>query len=130
MNLFVTKLNFSTTEESLKARFEEYGEVASITIVMDRDTGRSKCYGFVEMASDYGGFKSIENLHEAEVDGRTIIVKEAKPPEDKERRKRFEERREDNDEKPKSFKGRERTHRQDMRRNDREHREKSRNDRD
>lgn len=77
MNIFVAKLNFDTTEETLQSSFEEYGEVASCKIIINRDTGRSKGFGFVEMPDDDSARSAIENLNMAEVDGRQIVVKEA-----------------------------------------------------
>ena len=77
MNIFVAKLNFSTEEESLRTLFEGYGEVTSVKIIFDRDTQRSKGYGFVEMANDEEGRNAIQDLNEQEFDGRTIVVKEA-----------------------------------------------------
>lgn len=82
MNIFVTKLNYDTSEASLTQLFENYGTVDSVKIIMDRDTGRSKGYGFVEMPNDNEGDEAINSLNESELDGRTIIVKKAKPKED------------------------------------------------
>lgn len=81
MNIFVTKLNYDTSEESLTELFEHYGQVDSVKIIMDRDTGRSKGFGFVEMPDDSEGQEAINNLNETEFDGRTIIVKKANPRE-------------------------------------------------
>ena len=77
MNLFVAKLNFDTTEDTLQSTFEEYGEVVSCKIIINRDTGRSKGFGFVEMPDDDSARSAIEELNMAEVDGRQIVVKEA-----------------------------------------------------
>lgn len=81
MNIFVTKLNYDTSEETLEQLFGEYGDVDSVKIIMDRDTGRSKGFGFVEMSDDSEGQEAIDNLNESNVDGRTIIVKKANPRE-------------------------------------------------
>lgn len=81
MNIFVTKLSYDTSEESLTELFEHYGQVDSVKIIMDRDTGRSKGFGFVEMPEDAEGQEAINNLNETEFDGRTIIVKKANPRE-------------------------------------------------
>ncbi len=81
MNIFVTKLNYDTSEETLEQLFADYGDVDSVKIIMDRDTGRSKGYGFVEMSDDAAGQEAIDNLNESDVDGRTIIVKKANPRE-------------------------------------------------
>ncbi len=77
MNIFVAKLNFSTEEEDLRQCFEAYGDVDSVKIIMDRETGRSKGYGFVEMPDEEAGRQAIEDLNNSEFDGRTIVVKEA-----------------------------------------------------
>lgn len=85
MNIFVTKLNYGTSEESLRSLFEEFGEVSSAKIIMDRDTGRSKGYGFVEMPDDDSAENAIQTLNESDFEDRTIIVKKAKPREDNRR---------------------------------------------
>lgn len=82
MNIFVARLNFKTTQENLSAAFAQFGEVTSAKIVKDRDTGRSKGFGFVEMANDEEANKAIAALNETELDGRTIVVKPANPKTD------------------------------------------------
>lgn len=79
MNIFVAKLNFKTKPEDLQKAFEQYGEVTSVKIVKDRDTGRSKGYGFVEMPNDSEGQAAIDGLNEKEFDERVIVVKLANP---------------------------------------------------
>lgn len=79
MNIFVAKLNYDTQQDRLQDLFEEYGTVDSVKIIMDRDTGRSKGFGFVEMPDDNEGLAAIEGLNDIEVDGRTIVVKKAEP---------------------------------------------------
>jgi RNA recognition motif-containing protein len=79
MNLFVARLNFKTTSEELEKAFAQYGQVTSAKIVKDRDTGRSKGFGFVEMANDQEANAAIAALNETELDGRTIVVKPANP---------------------------------------------------
>lgn len=81
MNIFVAKLNYDTQEEDLRAAFEQFGEVTSCTIVFDKMMNRSKGFGFVEMANDEEGRAAIRELNESELDGRTIVVKEAEPRE-------------------------------------------------
>jgi RNA recognition motif-containing protein len=81
MNLFVAKLNFKTREEDLRDLFEEYGEVESVKIVMDKMTGKSKGFGFVEMPDTDAARTAIRELNDTEFDGRTIVVKEAEPRE-------------------------------------------------
>jgi RNA recognition motif-containing protein len=85
MNIFVAKLDFGTESEDLQAAFEQYGEVSSCKVVTDRDTGKSKGYGFVEMPNDDEGRAAIDALNDSELDGRTIVVKEAEPREDRRR---------------------------------------------
>lgn len=79
MNIFVARLNFKTRPEDLEKAFAQYGQVASAKIVKDRDTGRSKGYGFVEMPNDEDANKAIAALNEQEFDGRTIVVKPGNP---------------------------------------------------
>ena len=79
MNIFVARLNFKTTQETLESAFTKFGKVSSAKIVKDRDTGRSKGFGFVEMASDEEANKAIAALNETDLDGRTIVVKPANP---------------------------------------------------
>ncbi|HYG03762.1 MAG TPA: RNA-binding protein [Chryseosolibacter sp.] len=77
MNIFVAKLNFRTRKEELEAAFSKFGQVTSAKIVRDKDTGRSKGFGFVEMSSEEEGRAAIAGLNETELDGRTIVVKPA-----------------------------------------------------
>lgn len=81
MNIFVAKLNFDTTSDDLRDAFEQFGEVSSAKVIFDRETGRSKGFGFVEMPDDNNGREAIANLNDTELDGRTIVVKEARPKE-------------------------------------------------
>ncbi|MEQ8704984.1 MAG: RNA-binding protein [Phaeodactylibacter sp.] len=79
MNIFVAKLNYDTRESDLLEAFEEFGAVDSAKIIMDRDTGRSKGFGFVEMPNDDEAREAIHQLNDQEMDGRQIVVKEAEP---------------------------------------------------
>ena len=79
MNIFVARLSFDTTDDVVREAFERYGVVDSAKVIMDRDTGRSRGFAFVEMANDDEGRAAIEGLNETELDGRTIFVKEAEP---------------------------------------------------
>ena len=79
MNIFVAKLSFDTQEESLHQIFEEFGEVVSVKIISDKFTGKSKGFGFVEMTNQEDGQQAIQKLNDSELDGRTIVVKEAEP---------------------------------------------------
>lgn len=85
-NLFIGSLAYSTTDDSLKAHFEQVGPVASARVVTDRDTGRSKGFGFVEFENEADNQKSIDQLDGKELDGRTINVSLARPKEDRPRR--------------------------------------------
>lgn len=77
--LFVGSLAWATTNDSLQQFFSQAGTVVSATVITDRNTGRSKGFGFVEMASDEEAKKAIETLNGQELDGRTIVVNEARP---------------------------------------------------
>jgi RNA recognition motif-containing protein len=79
MKLYVGNLDYSTTEHSLQELFEEFGEVVNATIINDRDTGRSKGFGFIEMASKNDGIKAISKLDGQEINGRELKVNEAQP---------------------------------------------------
>ena len=79
MNIFVAKLNFKTKREDLERAFSQFGQVSSAKVVTDRETGRSKGFGFVEMPNDEEALKAIEALNEKELDGRVIVVKPANP---------------------------------------------------
>lgn len=76
--LFVGSLPFSTTNEELQKLFEPYGEVTSAVVIRDKQTRRSKGYGFVEMSSDESAKDALEALNGTEVKGRKIVVSEAK----------------------------------------------------
>lgn len=77
MNIFVAKLSFRTKEDKLSDLFSQYGEVSSARIITDRQTGRSKGYGFVEMPDDEAAQKAMTELDGYELDGRNIAVSEA-----------------------------------------------------
>ncbi len=79
-NIYVGNLSWDTTEEGLRAQFEQYGTVDSAKIITDRDTGRSRGFGFVEMDTE-GGEAAIAALNGTNLDGRDIKVNEAKPRE-------------------------------------------------
>ena len=79
--LYVGGLNYSTTDATLKAAFEQAGTVESATIIIDKMTNRSKGFGFVEMSTDEEAQKAIEMFDGKELDGRTVKVNEAKPME-------------------------------------------------
>ena len=78
-NIFVGNLSFNTNEDELRQAFEGYGQVDRVSILTDRDTGRSRGFGFVEMANDEDGQKAITALNGSSIGGRTINVNEARP---------------------------------------------------
>ena len=86
MNIFVAGLSYKVNDADLSNLFEEYGVISSAKVVVDRQTGRSKGYGFVEMDDEASATKAIEELNGAEYDGRTISVSEARPREERPRR--------------------------------------------
>jgi RNA recognition motif-containing protein len=77
MNIFVGSLPFSLEEADLRELFEAYGEVSTVKLIIDRETGRSKGFGFVEMSDDESAQKAIAGLNGAEVKGRSIAVSQA-----------------------------------------------------
>jgi RNA recognition motif-containing protein len=79
MNIFVGNINYKLTNEGLEQLFSPFGSVSSARVIMDRMTGRSKGFGFVEMPNDEEAQKAISSLHETEVMGRKLIASEAKP---------------------------------------------------
>ena len=76
--LFVGSLPWSVNDEKLKETFEAHGSVLSAKIIMDRDTNKSRAFGFVEMENSSDASKAIKALNETEIDGRNIVVNEAK----------------------------------------------------
>jgi RNA recognition motif-containing protein len=79
MNIFVGNLPFSATEADLKGLFSEYGTVDSANIITDRETGRSRGFGFVELAADARAQDAIRDIDGSDLQGRNIKVNEAKP---------------------------------------------------
>jgi len=82
MKIYVGNLSFQTTEQELTSAFETHGPVQSATLVMDRDTGRPRGFGFVEMADD-DARKAIDAMNGMELEGRQLTVNEAKPRENR-----------------------------------------------
>ncbi|MBN1820278.1 MAG: RNA-binding protein [Prolixibacteraceae bacterium] len=78
MNIYVGNLSFKIDEEDLKKVFEAYGEVDSVKIITDKFSGRSKGFGFVEMSNDEEAKKAIDGLNNSEIDGRNIVVNQAR----------------------------------------------------
>lgn len=83
MNIYVSNLSFNVQDEDLKEFFTPFGEVTSAKVINDKFTGKSRGFGFVEMADNAASQKAIAELDGATVDGRNIKVMEAKPREDK-----------------------------------------------
>lgn len=79
MNIFIAGLSYNVNDADLNALFEEYGAISSAKVIMDRATNRSKGFGFVEMDNADEANKAILELNEAEYDGRTLSVSEARP---------------------------------------------------
>lgn len=83
MNIYISNLSYGITDADLKELFAEYGEISSAKVIMDRETGRSRGFGFVEMSDDEQGQKAIDELNQAEYDGKVIRVTVAKPKTDR-----------------------------------------------
>ncbi len=88
MNIFIANLNYKVQSEKLQEIFGEYGEVSSAKIIFDRETKRSKGFGFVEMPNDDDALRAIEDLNGVEIDGRQIVVKQANEREEGGRQRR------------------------------------------
>jgi RNA recognition motif-containing protein len=86
MNIYVGNLSYSVTEEQLRAAFVKFGNVTRVNLIIDRETGRSKGFGFVEMPEDSSAEAAIKALNGTELDGRSMKISEARP---RERRPRF-----------------------------------------
>ena len=79
LKIYVGNLSFSTTEDGVRDLFAEFGQVGNVSIITDRETGRSRGFGFVEMPDDGEGRNAIEAVNGKEYDGRTLTVNEARP---------------------------------------------------
>ncbi|KAA3620366.1 MAG: RNA-binding protein [Calditrichaeota bacterium] len=90
MNLYVGNLSYETSEEDLKALFDEFGEIESVNVIKDRQTGQSKGFAFVEMPSNSDADKAIKALNGQDLKGRNLKINQAKPREKRpQRRPRF-----------------------------------------
>lgn len=89
MKLFVGNLNYQTSENQLQSLFSEYGEVKTVNIVMDKYTNRARGFAFVEMQDAADGNKAIEKLNNTSFDMQTIVVSEARPREDRDRKDNY-----------------------------------------
>ncbi len=83
MNIFVAKLSSGTTDADLNELFGQFGTVTSAKVIIDRETGYSKKYGFVEMSDDEAASGAIDQLNESEFDGSEIVVKQARAREER-----------------------------------------------
>jgi RNA recognition motif-containing protein len=79
MNIYVSNLSYGTSTESLQQLFSEYGEVSSANIIIDRETGKSRGFGFIEMPDDQMAQKAIDALNNTDFEGKTIAVSVARP---------------------------------------------------
>ncbi|HQL94515.1 MAG TPA: RNA-binding protein [Candidatus Hydrogenedentes bacterium] len=86
MNIYVGNLSYTTRDESLRAAFEQFGQVDSARVIMDRESDRSRGFGFVEMPVASEGQAAIKALDKSDLDGRNITVNEARPKADNDRR--------------------------------------------
>ena len=84
-SIYVGNLSYDTTEEDIRQVFAQHGEVASVNIVTYRETGRSRGFAFVEMPDGAEAKKAIDNLNETEIAGRSVLVSEARPKQDRPR---------------------------------------------
>lgn len=85
MNIFISNLNYNTVESELQELFEQHGTVESAKIIMDRDTGRSRGFGFVEMPNDQEALQAIEQLNEREFKSKVLRIAQARPKEQQSR---------------------------------------------
>ena len=83
MNLYISNLSYNISDEDLRQLFADYGEITSAIVIMDRETGRSRGFGFVELSDDELAKKAIEELNQASYDGKVINITEARPREDR-----------------------------------------------
>jgi RNA recognition motif-containing protein len=83
MNMFVSNLSFHTTDEDLRDLFKEFGEVSSAKVITDRETGRSRGFGFVEMPDDAAAKQAMQGMEGKEIEGRSLSVSVAKEREDR-----------------------------------------------
>jgi len=86
MQIYVGNMNYRTTEEDINKLFSQYGEVETVKLISDRETGRAKGFGFVTMNDDSAAKEAIEALNEKEFEGRSLRINEAKPREERPRR--------------------------------------------
>ncbi len=85
-NIYVGNLSFNATEDDIQQAFAEFGEVSSVNVIKDRETGRSRGFAFVEMSDDEQAKEAIEKVNLTEIAGRKVTVNEARPKSDRPRR--------------------------------------------
>lgn len=85
MNIYVGNLSWNSTDDDLRTAFEAFGEVTSAKVIMDRETGRSRGFGFVEMSDDNAARQAIEGMNDKDLQGRSLRVNEARPRDDRPR---------------------------------------------
>jgi RNA recognition motif-containing protein len=83
MNIYLGNLNYKVQEGELQELLEQFGEVTSVKVITDRETGRSKGFGFAEMSDDAAASRAIEELNGADFGERTLVIKEARPREER-----------------------------------------------
>jgi RNA recognition motif-containing protein len=84
-SIYVGNLSYDATEEDIRQAFAQYGDVATVNVIMDRETGRPRGFAFVEMPNGSEAKEAIEKLNETEIAGRAVIVNEARPKQDRPR---------------------------------------------
>jgi len=89
MKLFVGSLPFDLTEEKLKELFEKFGDITSVKLILDRDTGNSRGFGFVEFAEKDAASKAMQELNGSNINGRSIVVKQAHDKKDRPPRRQY-----------------------------------------
>ncbi len=89
MNIFVGNLSYQATDEDLRVAFEAYGQVSSASVIIDKFTGKSRGFGFVEMPNAEEGQRAIQALNDSEIKGRSVKVNEARPREDRPPRREY-----------------------------------------
>lgn len=88
MNIYVGNMSYGISEGDLKEIFAEYGSVEKVNVIIDRETGNSKGFGFVEMSNDADAAKAIKELNNKEIEGRNLKVNQARPKADRPRQNR------------------------------------------
>lgn len=82
-NIYVGNLSFSATDQDIRQAFEAFGQVSQVNIIIDRETGRSRGFAFVEMPNSSQAQQAIEKLNQSEIGGRSVVVNEARPKTDR-----------------------------------------------